>query len=162
MVSKQLASVSGSGRFFTCRGKHLANTCAPKCAQPGAAQACKGPRPEAEAELEAEVEACARCATCVSRRCAAVCIYAFWSLPARSSRRLPACLTACVLCVNKSNGQMGEWMCCLLFCLPFAASPGSNCANWPQQMSLSSQEQRANCRLKLPKRRRRGELSELS
>lgn len=159
MVSKQLASVSGSGRFFTCRGKHLANTCAPKCAQPGAAQACKGPRPDAEAEaqaeLEAEVEACARCATCVSRRCAAVCIYAFWSLPARSSRRLPAC----VLCVNKSNGRMGEWMCCLLFCLPFAASPGSNCANWPQQMSLSSQEQRANCRLKLPKRRRRGELS---
>lgn len=69
---------------------------------------------------------------------------------------------ACVLCVNKSNGQMGEWMCCLLFCLPFAASPDSNCANWPQQMSLSSQEQRANCRLKLPKRRRRGELSELS
>lgn len=159
MVSKQLASVSGSGRFFTCRGKHLANTCAPKCAQPGAAQACKGPRaeaePEAEAEAELEVEACVRCATCVSRRCDSVCFYAFWSLPARSSRRPPAC----VLCVNKSNGQMGKWMCCLLFCLPFAASSGSNCANWPKQMSLSSQEQRANCRLKLPKRRRHGELS---
>lgn len=109
MVSKQLASVSGSGRFFTCRGKHLANTCAPKCAQPGAAQACKGPRPEAEAqaeaELEAEVEACARCATCVSRRCAAVCIYAFWSLPARSSR-LPACLRPLCKQIKWANGRM--------------------------------------------------------
>lgn len=110
MVSKQLASVSGSGRFFTCRGKHLANTCAPKCAQPGAPQACKGPRPEAEAEaeaeLEAEVEACARCATCVSRRCAAVCIYAFWSLPARSSRRLPACLRPLCKQIKWANGRM--------------------------------------------------------
>lgn len=94
MVSKQLASVSGSGRFFTCRGKHLANTCAPKCAQPGAAQACKGPRPEAEAqaeaELEAEVEACARCALRVYLGDAPLCV----STP--SGHCLLAALAACL------------------------------------------------------------------
>lgn len=67
-AQSQRAFASGLGRFFTCRGKHLANTCAPKRA---GSQECKGLMPEVEPEpdlgeeAEAEAEAFGICFLCI-------------------------------------------------------------------------------------------------